>query len=239
MTSQIISPKAPGLQEVYQAKGAGSWIKTPAEERARYLLALKGEIVNSLKKITNVVDADVVLNVPEGDELGLKEKKHPTASVVIKAKTPEEGETPLNEIQVQQFVANTVDGMSGRDVSVLIHFMAPFGTKLRPGQTILLPKTAAEAEALKQAGAESNVRLMGLKLDVDSKERLKIYLIVFFLVLVILSLALIVAIVQTGRTRKELKQLQGRASGPAIEGRVMGEESSPKIEAPEREEDEV
>ena len=55
--------------------------------------------------------------------------------------------------------------------------------------------------------------------------------------LVILSLALIVSIIQTGRTRKELKAAQFGAH-PALGGRVMGEGGAPRLEAPEEEEEE-
>lgn len=230
VSSQVISPRSPGLKEVYQGKGASGWIKTPAEERARYLLALKGEIVNSLKKLPGVVDVDCVLNIPEEEALGLKEKKRPTASVVIKAETPEQGESTLSEVQIQQFVANAVEGMSARDVSVLLHFVAPVGTKLRPGQTVLLPKTP-------ETGAEEPSHLMGLKLDSSSKERLKVYLIVFFLILLVLSAALVVSIVQARRTRSELKDLQG-GQMKALGGRALEEGEAPRLRAPEREEEE-
>ena len=240
VTSQVISPRAPGLQEIYQGKGGGGWIKTPAEERARYLLALKGEIVNSLKKLPNVVDVDVVLNTPEQDDLGLQEKKHPTASVVINAISPKPGESALNEIQIQQFVANAVEGMSSRDVSVLLHLMAPIGKGLKPGESVILPKGPALVDLRrdKEPEAESSSRLMGLKLDLASKERLKIYLIILFLVLVILSAALIISIVQTSRTRHELKALRSGEEHPALPGGMMGGGGSPRLEAPENEEEE-
>lgn len=234
VTSEVISPRSPGLKEIYQGKGSGGWIKTPAEERARYLLALKGELVNSIKKLPNVVDTDVVLNIPQEDDFGLKEKKHPTASVVIKTQSPAVGETPLSEVQIQQFVANAVEGMSPRDVSVLLHFVAPLGTKLKPGETILLPKgpftkgtKAAEAPMIES-------QLMGLKLNPSSKERLKIYLIIFFFVLVLLSAALIFSILQMSRAREELRVLKG--TPPALKGK--GEEASARLEAPKEEEEE-
>lgn len=233
--SQVVSPKAPGLKEIYEGKGGGGWIKTPAEERARYLLALKGELVNSLKKLPNVVDADVVLNIPEADDFGLKEKKHPTASVVLKAQPPQVGESSLNEVQVQQFVANAVEGMSPRDVSVLLHFIAPIGKEIKPGETILLPRGISPTPEVK-GGAEAQVQLMGLKLNPASKERLKIYLIIFFFILVLLSATLVFSILQMSRAREELRGLKG-GQVQALKGGTKGEEA-PQIEAPREEEEE-
>ena len=221
VTHQIISPRAPGLQEVYQGKGSGGWIKTPAEERARYLLALKGEIINSLKRIPQVVDVDVVLNMPEEDSLS-SEKKRPTASVVIKSQSPQAGESGLSEVKIQEFVANSVEGLAPRDVSVLLHFMAPEGKMLKPGDTLILPKGAGEVAAAPEIPTS---RLMGLKLDTTSRERLKIYLILFFGVLVVISIALLVVILQGGRVRQELKMLKAGNPPPAIEGQVLSEES--------------
>lgn len=207
VSSNIISPKSPGLKEIYQAEGSGSWIKTPAEERARYLLALKGEVVNALKRLPDVVEADVVLNIPEPTKLG-REQKRPTASVVIKAQKPQLGESALSEVVIQQWVSNTVEDLAPRDVSVLINYVAPIGTTLRPGETVTLPHTPGSGE--EAATPEGSVvRLMGLQLNPASRQRLKVYLLVFFTILVLLSLALIVTILQSRRTRQELKALQG------------------------------
>src|SRR3989338_811471 len=91
-----------GLTGVYKEKGL---IPTPDEQKARFLLALKGEIINSLEKLPEVVDADVVLNVPTKEEFAKKgETERPTASVVIKAKAPESGPSQINEMKIQEFV---------------------------------------------------------------------------------------------------------------------------------------
>lgn len=225
--SEVISPKAPDLSEVYQ-QGSGWGIKSPSEERARSQLALKGEIINSLKKLPEVIDADVVINIPEPLRLGSKEKQRPTASVVIKAKKPEVGEPALSELTLQQWIANTVDGLASRDVAVMIHYMIPVGKPLHPGESTLLPNVGT-SKIVPDFGelAESNreEELMGLKLSEQSKQRLKLYLVIFFGVLVVLSLALIIVIIQNSRARQEIKQLQSGEPLRAIEGRVMEEES--------------
>lgn len=223
--SEVISPKAPDLSDVYQQDG-GWGIKSPAEEKARYLLALKGEIVNSLKKLPDVIDADVVINIPEQPRLGSKEKARPTASVVIKAKKPELGESSLSELSLQQWVANTVDGLAPRDVAVMIHYSIPIGKALLPGDSVTLPGVGEsvivpDIETLDTQGGEEN--LMGLKLSGESKSRLKLYLVIFFGVLVALSLALIIVIIQNSRNRQELKQLRSGEPLPAIEGEVLEE----------------
>lgn len=232
VASNVIAPKAPGLQEVYQGKGNGGWIKTPAEERARYILALKGEVINALKKLPEVVDADVVLNVPVKEKFSGKEDDRPTASVVVKAQKPPVGEQALNDITVQQWVANAVEGLAPRDVAVLINYVAPLGTDLRPGETVTLPVGGDQAKNQEGEG----VSLMGLKMAQSSKERLKIYLIIFFTVLVILSLSLIVSVIQVSRTRHELKAIKEGESPKALEGEVASDRA-PRLRAGTKEEE--
>lgn len=200
-----------GLSGVYKEKGL---IPTPDEQKARFLLALKGEIVNSLEKIPEVVDADVVLNTPTPEEFAKGEKKRPTASVVVKAKTPEGGQSTLTESKVQQFVANSVEDLNPRDVSVIITYMSE-GRGLMPGETLVLPPQERGVEKL------PTTRVVGVEVTKAGGERLKVYLAVFFGILVILSAALIITIVRTARMRQELKSYQG--SKALVEGSVVEE----------------
>lgn len=215
-----------GLTGVYKEKGL---IPTPDEQKARYILALKGEIINSLERIPDVVDVDVVLNIPSKEEFATAEEKmkqRPTASVIIKLKPTEGGETQLTEAKVQEFVANSVEGMSSRDVTVVLSFIPVIGQIIRPGQVMTLPPKGAEGIGPQAVAPVMDKELVGLRLDAASKDRLKIYLLVFFLLLIILSVGLIISIVQGSRIRRRLAQMQGGQAGkyPAVEGKVMDEE---------------
>lgn len=108
-----------GLSGVYKDKGL---IPTPDEQKARFLLALKGEIINSLHKIPGVVDVDVVLNVPEGGEFADMDtvKKRPTASVVVKTRNDAVVSLAVTESKIQKFVANTVPNLDPNDVAVIV-----------------------------------------------------------------------------------------------------------------------
>ena len=212
-----------GLSGVYKEKGL---IPTPDEQKARYLLALKGEIINSLKKLPEVIDADVVLNVPTKEEFSKKiDQERPTASVVIKAKSPESGPSSISEQKIQEFVANSIEGMAPRDVSVLISFINPVGKTMHPGFTTVLPQAGSPGVASvaedSHAATSATSLLMGLQVSAESKNRLKIYLVVFFSLLVLLAAALIVTIIQASRFRNEISDLKGGSAG-AIEGQVPG-----------------
>jgi len=213
-----------GLTGVYKEKGL---IPTPDEQKARYLLALKGEIINSLERIPEVVDADVVLNLPTKDEFASAEEKmkqRPTASVIVKLKPSETGTPSLTEAKVQEFVANSLEGMNPRDITVVLTYIPAAGQTIRPGQVMTLPPKGTEVAPPAQPPIMDK-ELVGLRLDAASKERLKIYLLVFFLLLMILSVGLIISIVQGSRMRRRLASLKHGEAGkhPAIEGQVMDE----------------
>ncbi len=212
-----------GLTGVYKEKGL---IPTPDEQKARYILALKGEIINSLERIPEIVDADVVLNIPSKEEFATTEEKmkqRPTASVIVKFKTSESGIPQLTEAKLQEFVANSVEGMSPRDVTVVLSYIPGNGQTIRPGQVMTLPPKGAEGAAPQAVAPTMDRELVGLRLDAASKDRLKIYLLVFFLLLIILSVGLIISIVQGSRMRRKLAEMQSGGQYPAVEGRVMDE----------------
>ena len=219
-----------GLTGVYKDKGL---IPTPDEQKARYMLALKGEIINSLRSIPQVIDADVVLNIPQQDEFATAEGQHekrPTASAVIRVKPEESGLSPITEAKLQQFIANSVEGLNPRDVAVMISYL-PVPGRARPEDVRTLPTGRVGGPAVAPALPPAvQHELMGLKLDAESKDRLKVYLLIFFLVLVILAVVLIIVIVQGSRIRRTLAALSGPAGDhPAIEGQIM-EEGPPRLE---------
>lgn len=219
-----------GLTGVYKEKGL---IPTPDEQKARFLLALKGEIINSLHRIPQVVDADVVLNVPTKGEFADAETRHrqrPTASVVVKAKPLEGGESALSEAKIQQFVSNAVEEMNPRDVTVIITYITDDGRAPKSGdvKSLGVPPVAPSSTGLdRQVQARPAVHsdeLVGLKMDTESKEKLKVYILIFFVLLILLSSALIVVIIQGSRMRRTIGQLKTHVGDhPAIEGHIMDE----------------
>lgn len=222
--------KVPSLVDTYKNQGL---IPTPDEQKGRYQLALQGEVTNALRSIPEVVSANVILNMPTQDQFDNAETKHekrPTASVTIRIKPDPSGLTSMTEAKIQQFVANTVQGMNPRDVAVVMTFLPVENKVLRPGDVQTLPLQPPSSQPL-QPGQQPGFslplatqhELIGLKLDAESKDRLKVYLLIFFVLFIVLSFALIIIIVQGSRMRRTLATLQGSAGGnrPAIEGQVM------------------
>ena len=225
-----------GLTGVYKEKGL---IPTPDEQKARALLALKGEIINSLERIPEIIDADVVLNVPTPDDFADEETRKrlkPTASVVVKIKrTPS---SSINEAKIQQFVSNAVEGLNPRNVTVIISY-------IRSDKIVPFPSSVPGLPRVHSVGPKSMVPLpmnaqevMGLKVDPESKKKLKIYILMFVGALLLIALGMIIAVVQASRFRREINELKsGKAgSGPEIEGHVVSD-NPPQLESPEIDEE--
>jgi type III secretion protein J len=106
--------KTKGLADVF---AGGGMIPTAAEEKARLLVGLSGEISRTLKSVANVSDARVHVVLPENSPLLEKSQWSPTtASVLIKYTG---SQTPLRDDEVKSLVAKGVEGLSPENVAVV------------------------------------------------------------------------------------------------------------------------
>lgn len=205
--------RSAGLAEVYKDKGL---IPSPDEQKARFLLALKGEIINSLERLPNIIDADVVLNVPDQPVFGTEKVQRPTGSVVLRARP---GGEPIREDKIQQFIANAVEGMDPRDVAVIISYI---------GRTEGGPDSAHEAQVLSKTAAavDSNggelrmVQVGGLKLDSASAGRFKLLAGLMLVLLIIVSFGLLYTVFRLTRLKAGGGDLfgTGRTLGEGVSG---------------------
>ncbi len=185
--------RALGFSEICKEKGL---IPTPEEEKCRKLLALKGEIINSLERVPGVIEADVVLNIPEVSEFSTETQtgKKPTASAVIKVKKDLGYE--VTESRMQRFISNAVENLDPRDVSVIINFIVPPQEVISQGPAVAAAPGAPPGKL---------ATLAGLTLEMGSVKRFKIYAVVILVVLIGVSAALILNVIKLTRLRQELK----------------------------------
>lgn len=102
------------LEDVFATPGM---IPTATEEKARLLVGVSGEINRTLKSVAGVVDAHVLVVLPESSPLLDKtERVPPTASVLIKYRG---SELPLSEDDVKKLVARAVEGLQPENVAVV------------------------------------------------------------------------------------------------------------------------
>ncbi len=203
-----------GFSGICKEKGL---IPTPDEEKCRKVLALKGEIINSLEKIPGVIEADVVLNIPEVSEFASETQpsKRPTASAVLKVKKTPEG-LDLTEPKVQRFISNTVENLDPRDVSVVVTYMQSPEDVLKSGTNLKW------------------VAIAGLKMDVSSKDTFKIYALSILILLVGVSVALVFTLFKLTNLRKQLSHGGGNvamSSTHLLPGNDLKDVNPPQIAA--------
>lgn len=204
-----------GLSGVYKEKGL---IPTPDEQKARFLLALKGEIINSLRKIPGVVDADIVLNVPSTSEFAELDpvKRKPTASVIVKTRNDALVAQTVTEGKIQQYVANSVPNLDPNDVTVIVTrtdtgapataIMGPSGTS----PTAVSPVPMGEEDGLIPSeigpmGAET-IEVAGVRMDPSSVARFKVYIIGLLALLMGVSVFLLLNIMRLNRLRVRVQR---------------------------------
>ncbi|HKX11969.1 MAG TPA: hypothetical protein VJP40_02360 [bacterium] len=206
-----------GSEGICKEKGL---IPTPEEEKCRKLLAKKGDIINSLQRVPGVIDADIVLNVPEISPFNTETQaeNRPTASAVLRVKKSQDG-YEVTEARIQQFISKSVENLDPRDVSVIISY-------LPTPQEILsqVPKVPGPGPGL-DAGAKL-ATIAGLVMKVESVRRFKIFAVVMLVLLLGVSAALIVNVIKLTKMRQELKVSKlnsglpegASASPPLLEG---------------------
>lgn len=127
----------------------GGMVPTATEERAMLLKSLGGEVSNALNQVDGVLEARVIVMIPENNDLTQPENKPmPSASVFIKYRPSLKGEPPIRREDVQKFVSTAVPELKPEAVTVL-----------------LTPAIAPEAEV----SAESRLQdVMGMRMTAAS-----------------------------------------------------------------------
>lgn len=116
--------KDKGLEDVFANSGM---IPTATEEKARLLLGISGEISRALKSVAGVVDAHVLVVMPDASPLIDKSDRiPPTASVLVKYRGHD---VPLGEDEVKKLVARAVEGLQPENVAVVYKKV-----ELKPGE---------------------------------------------------------------------------------------------------------
>jgi type III secretion protein J len=219
--------KQPGIEDIYKDKGL---IATADEQKARFIIGMRGNLINALRKNPDVIDADVVINVPDKEEFGTTDpaqKKRPSASLIIKVRPTAEGQATLTEAKLQRVVASAIPDMDPRDVTVIMSYVggAPAGSL--PGQS--LPVVTAGGPSIVPSSAvpsksSSTVTVAGVDVSPESSNRLKLYLGVFLGLLALLSIALIITVIHTHRVRQE-----ARTPSTTVDGQLMGPDDNQRL----------
>lgn len=138
--------KGLGIAAVYPG---GGLIPGQFEERAKYLLALTGELEVTLRSIERVVDARVHVVIPE--EAILKDEDEgtvrPSASVLLKYIPTADGKKPIEDVDVKQLVWRAIEGLNLNDITVVtIPVKSPTAGHAASGEAAALPGVEMSAE---------------------------------------------------------------------------------------------
>jgi len=106
--------KVKGLDEIFANSGV---VPTAAEEKARLLSGLNGELTRTLDSVSGVVDARVQVVLPDNTPLIDKsEQSPPTASALIQFRGEQ---PPLKDVEVENLIARSIEGLSPDNVAVV------------------------------------------------------------------------------------------------------------------------
>lgn len=112
-----------------------SIVKTPFEQRARFIHALNQELSRSLSEIDGVVSARVHVMIPEKSRFGTAKDQASAAVMILHNKDKDMKRlTP----KIKQFVAHSVSGVSYQSVSVVM---------MPAGQTVQEPSSNEPLQA--------------------------------------------------------------------------------------------
>lgn len=114
-------PKPNGLKEVYV--GNGGLIPTKSEEKAKFLMAIQGDIERKLMRLPGIQIASVTVVMPDKDIVRDLDTPPPppTASVAIVYNAfDDRGTSLISQDDVQKLVAGSVEDLKPQNVTVVM-----------------------------------------------------------------------------------------------------------------------
>jgi type III secretion system YscJ/HrcJ family lipoprotein len=119
--NKLPKTRAQGLAEVYPA-GSSGLIPTKSEEKAKFMMAVQGELERKLKTLPGVQEAHVSVVSPDKDVIRDLDTPPPpaTASVAIVFNPEKNGKPPIDPSSVQKLIAAAVEELKPENVEVFL-----------------------------------------------------------------------------------------------------------------------
>lgn len=122
VANRLPKARSSGFKEVYPA-GGGGLIPTKSEEKAKYMMALQGEVERKLKSLPGIVQAHVNIVSPDKDIVRDLDTPPPAAmasvAIVFNPKD-ERGSAWIEEAEVQKLTAASVEDLKPSNVIVVM-----------------------------------------------------------------------------------------------------------------------
>ncbi|MGQ0503920.1 MAG: type III secretion protein [Myxococcaceae bacterium] len=168
-------PMQKGFKGIGESKGM---VPTQNEDRAMFLEATQGVISNSLNKVPGVLEARVIINIPEKNDLTQpNEAAKPTGSVFVKYRVGMDGRPPITENEVKGIVANGVE-------------------KLEPGNVFVVMRSATAAQDVNQEG--QFVQVLGIRVAKTSASEFKIMILAAGLLILAMTVVTVWIFLRSG-----------------------------------------
>jgi type III secretion system YscJ/HrcJ family lipoprotein len=97
-----------------------SLVPTPEQSRAKRICGISGDISNKLLRLDRIIDASVLVSVPEDSPLAdpTEPRQRPSVSIIAGYLADASGEPPIAEEDIVRFAAAAVPGLAIKDISV-------------------------------------------------------------------------------------------------------------------------
>jgi type III secretion protein J len=177
-----------GFEGVY---GQTGMIPTATEEKAKYLMALSGEVNNTLRQIDGVLDARVHLVIPRDQILRNPNdpKPQPRASVLLVTRKSPAPAVKMSDIQ--RLVAGSLEDLEVKNVTVVF---APQGD-------------APTADGVGGDALAGTSNVLGLKVAADDANKLKMILGLVSFLMVIFVILFIWSFIRSASLKSQLRAM--------------------------------
>lgn len=119
--------RSAGLGEVYPSDSS-SLIPSQIEEKAKFLRAMQGEVENMLKVLPGIVEARIVVVVPDQNvvrDLNAAAPKATASVAVVYNPIDAKGTPPVKAEEIKFLVASSIESLSPAQVTVLMSENVP------------------------------------------------------------------------------------------------------------------
>lgn len=133
--------------EIFDRSSLGA---TNFQNVVNYQRALQGELRRTLREIEGIIDAQVILDLPDQESVFEDEKKNPTAAITLTLRAP-------NALSLQQvkaivnFVVSSVVGMQAENVTIIDNFANELTAALRNENSLLGGETVKDRLQVRMA----------------------------------------------------------------------------------------
>jgi type III secretory pathway lipoprotein EscJ len=196
-------PKTPAADSESVFK-SGGMIPTPEEQRAKREVGIRGDIINSLRAITRIIDVKAVVTLPEDNPLRdvNEAKPKPKAAVIVTFIEDADGKPPITVEAVQQYVQAALPEIKSSEVAVNLVPDEIFGAGGNRG-----PGTTGVPMIDPMKGCMEKDTVIGIEVCAGSKKRVINMMIGTVAVAGVLSAFVIFAVLRAMRYRKDLTRL--------------------------------